>query len=213
MGEENTSTTRTTVGIRKRDSSGDQCPLHTWPKWHSWAFERTLMDIVRCMLITSGPFFASGVKLSHAVFIHKQSYFQNWWAYSLWLLEREETHLSEIRIFGPRAFIREPLVSSNWNHGAKKEYSWGVASLQIFSNLYFFQQGSFQQGCIFSSARTLKVDETMLIVTLKKKAQSDLNEAFMDVNTHQDVVRPLDNPMEKETIINESVDADLPHCC
>ena len=120
MGEENTSTTRTTVGIRKRDSSGDQCPLHTWPKWHSWEFERTLMDIVWCMLITSGPFLTSGVKLSHAVFIHKQSYFQNWWAYSLWLLEREETHLSEIRIFGPRAFIREPLVSSNWNHEAKK---------------------------------------------------------------------------------------------
>jgi hypothetical protein len=74
---------------------------------------RTLLDIVRCMLISSGlPSSLWAEAVSYATYIRNRvlSRTGELTPYHYW--NGKKPDLSKIRIFGSRAFIRDPLVSS-----------------------------------------------------------------------------------------------------
>jgi transposase InsO family protein len=128
---------------------------------------RTLLDIVRCMLISSGlPSSLWAEAVSYATYIRNRvlSRTGELTPYHYW--NGKKPDLSKIRIFGSRAFIRDPLVSSKLEARSQEGVFVGRSITQNAFRIYI---PSTKRILI---SKDVKVDETMVYHDMKKQSVS-----------------------------------------
>ena len=128
---------------------------------------RTLLDIVRCMLISSGlPSSLWAEAVSYATYIRNRvlSRTGELTPYHFW--NGKKPDLSKIRIFGSRAFIRDTLVSSKLEARSQEGVFVGRCITQNAFRIYILST----ERILIS--KDVKVDETMVYHDMKKQSVS-----------------------------------------
>jgi hypothetical protein len=131
---------------------------------------RTLLDIVRCMLLSSGlPSSLWAEAVSYATYIRNRvlSRTGELTPYNYWYGKKPD--LSKIRIFGSRAFIRDPSVSSKLEARSQEGVFVGRCNTQNAFRVYI---PSTKKILI---SKDVKVDETMFYNDMKKQSVSTLS--------------------------------------